>query len=360
MSYELGQRAALEKLAVFSEYLKTLPAARLLPVRGQNLTAATFGGTAADAMKNIKNKYMRKAPQASQALIDSLTTAQRTSGTAPVKRLVIGHGGGAHGGYFDADRAQVGVNYHHHEGTLLHELGHALPGGLSGTLPEEARATQHAINNLGPGHPEVTDLLRSFGTYVQNRTPGAPRLPVAEPPARLTGLVNKYTPETAADWTPAFDAWKKRELRRDEPKYTAINKEKELALASLDESKRRLTKKLRDHPSDTILSKLDHLFDTRRGRVREHAKRQESAVNREYYNRSNSALSRIEGMQARLRQLVPSEPTLADYAKLQGTEREQLDNWIAGMRDTIDSHFWEGAGSTALEPILAEIERLRR
>lgn len=368
MSYELGQQAALEKVGVFKAWTdQTASLPRLPPVRARG---ADYGETARNAIANVKNKYMARAPKASRKLIAHLNTSRRSHRNAPVERLSVGptQGDTLPNSAYDVSERQLNMGSGDaFRGTLMHELGHSTPGGgdlsgmdLADRVIEEARATNHAANVLGRNHPDVPPLLTYFGTYLEQESPFKGVAPKAPP--KLQAIIEKYRPydDVSPTQTPA---WKSRfgtRARQLEQQDARDRRATDLLFQQQDADYERLRDRLRAEGKHDLARKLGKLLDDRQLAIRGKDLAASRQRNLPFYDESEPLKESILKKQQVLRRMyTPPEPTLADYAKLQGAEREQLDSWIASMRDKIDQHFWAGAGDTALAPILQRLEQLR-
>lgn len=365
MSYELGQQVALEKVGVFQQWVfgagRDRPAA-LLPVRARG---SNFASTASEAIKNIGQKYRERAPNEAAKLVALLTSAAQATPRAPVSRLRIGGtpGESATRSYWSRNDKKIALGETPSPaGVLAHELGHSLPGRLLSDMDEEARATHNAIAALGQGHPDIPDLLRNFGTYVQNDTKPNFSITPAALPKRVAALWERYDPDAAVSLTPAYTKNKGALERQRRAAYRRKNKASDANIDYAESMVGRLKQRLSQDSSKAELIKKLPKYEARR------LKSLDAPVQKEYDDRSkkiNDADTKFRSSAERKQQFLirafgeQAQPTLADYAKLQGAEREQLDNWIASMRDKIDQHFWTGAGDTALEPILKRLEELR-
>lgn len=181
MTYELGQQAALEKVGIFNEWAENRPRIRAPHVKGVGWDAHS---ATTDLVASMARKYGPRAPKTVAHVSRQLEDVAAKMNAPEVYSVRIGGPRGdrftesGHSYYSRGDRA-VGLNADSVQGTFAHELGHALPGQIQKDrlydlpydeipLPEEARATKNYIKALGRDHPDVPDLLGSFGTYVQN------------------------------------------------------------------------------------------------------------------------------------------------------------------------------------------------
>ncbi len=344
-AYQSGQRAALEKIGVFVEF-RTPSAVRAPHVRAQG---ANLQEVTSNAIANINRKYSKRAPKASNQLAGMLQRTATALPTADVKRLRIGHWNKdptPNAGYNTrSGEVHLGVGTAP-EGTLAHEYGHAVPVASRNVgLDEEARATTNYINAMGRDHEDVPSLLQAFGTYLQEEFPPPKVTPAA------TAIQENYGKKLRDLLRPAVDRTEYKTLQKRQTAATMpLRKAKSQALSELavryDKNPAAYAKRRAavSRYYDPLIYEAGRPYTKAMGRLGDRIQRQIDFA----YNRAAKG------------SVAAPTATLADYAKLQGGEREQLDSWISSMRDKIDQYFWEGAGNTALEPILAEIERLRR
>ncbi len=365
--YQAGQRAALEKLAVFREWAAMRPGGLRAPhARGRG---TDFASTAADVTKNLRKKYYRRAPNAVTGITGSINTVATNMPSAQVNKLTVGSPGPrapdtSQGSWYRPHSKHIALNSNFSPtGVLGHEAGHAMPGDLSNRLQEEARATHNFVAAHGRDHADVPDLLRAFGSYVQ----GLDRLPFlpAQPPRfkALKDRLQTKSPYDHPDYIHAESAATK--WRRS----GAGRPQMEAALAAdrapLEAIRNKLTEQANALPydaRDAVRSRIKHYNHRLRALDNYHDNQmyaRDSQITNlprmsglRLQNRAKGYLDRIDNAQ--------KPETLQDYANLQGPARQQFEDWLTKTRGVIDSHFWEGAGNTALEPILAEIERLRR
>ncbi len=365
MSYELGQRAALEKLAVFSEWIASLPrpADRQLPVRGRG---ANFPAAAQDAITNIKEKYLDKAPSTAQRTIDAIEKMIVPMSDADVQHLRIGNERGHAGTFFSGPKHRVQIGMRPHlEGALAHELGHARPKGydprLDRRLGEEARATNNAAAALGKDHPDMPFLLQAFGTYHQDRNPipgVGKHNPFAALEARMSALEARPTAHPDVIEAAALrDAASKKIPAQIS---SEASKELEAINGTIDELKKRLPGADTDTKKQ-LFRKIMH-YKKRAAGIEKYYDEQRAARAAGLDAHVESAVARIKATAERSAARAKARtryPTLRTLADLRGAERTNLDAWIEQARNELDNRFWRGAGDTALSPILTELNRRR-
>jgi hypothetical protein len=278
-----------------------------------------------------------------------------TLGSTKEPIATLGNGG------YDRYREHVLVNTPRLAGTLGHEAGHAMPGKVSDRLTEEARATQNFIAAHGKDHPEVPDLLRSFGTYAQGENRPWFIRPANERLETLRGRISRRsfsrTPEHS-EAMKAEDAWRRSGSGRPQME-TALNADAK----PLEQRRDQLLEQAASAPDDArrLLQKRIAHYNKRLSAVTKYHEDERQRRDKDVRGLFDVVHDKFNAQQKRDIRRIDSRlsPTLQDYANLQGADRQLFEDWLGQVRGTIDSHFWEGAGNTALEPILAEIQRLR-
>jgi hypothetical protein len=403
--YQSGQRAALEKLAVFQEWEALRPAKPSVSVGGGGPVGANIDARQ-DFIQNLRRK-LRKAPQTAARLeADFLRNTAPLAGlpgrytlgrrpntemdaaTSPVPASNTRFKYKQPVGVQQTLPARPEVHLSHADmPALAHEVGHFLDPAIrsddvaqydvshAAQLPFERRASREAIRRAGNDPAVAEDLYRAYGTYLQGVHPLPESIQkemyATKPPLRerAWGMYTRLAadPSVATTYHARAAAMQPYDLA-NVSNYQALQQHIEAGLKPrMDQAKADgLTYHQQQKLKAAVTEELKQSF------VPPH----DETVLQGLLDQADQQMSKTIPAQdlAKLRaydQLVHTintnpayaqtvEQQMTNLANLPAHVQPDFDKWLERKRMLLDRAFGAGAGDAALKPILDHLASLKR